>query len=142
MDTHQCEEMICTDHEDCEGFDQVCNEAHDNCFYCGGCEGLGCCPGCHDTALNCKPGEICNMDSHLCENPNECESDEIVTRTCPESVMWSMLIIQSVSTVRRAPVATLASQVACMLEAVTGFQAVLQPSPLTATRITSVRLRA
>ena len=23
MDTHQCEEMICTDHEDCEGFDQV-----------------------------------------------------------------------------------------------------------------------
>jgi len=76
MDTHQCEEMICTDHEDCEGFDQVCNEAHDNCFYCGGCEGLGCCPGCHDTALNCKPGEICNMDSHLCENPNECESDE------------------------------------------------------------------
>ena len=29
----------------CEGFDQVCNEAHDNCFYCGECGDLGCCPG-------------------------------------------------------------------------------------------------
>eukprot|EP00090_Calanus_glacialis_P038285 TRINITY_DN6687_c0_g1_i1.p1 TRINITY_DN6687_c0_g1~~TRINITY_DN6687_c0_g1_i1.p1 ORF type:complete len:690 (-),score=119.86 TRINITY_DN6687_c0_g1_i1:89-2158(-) len=76
LDTHQCEETICTEDEMCEGFNQVCNDAHDNCFYCGGCEGLGCCPGCHDTALNCKPGDVCNMDSHLCENPNLCETDE------------------------------------------------------------------
>jgi len=74
--THQCEETICTEDEMCLGFDHVCNDAHDNCFYCGGCEDLGCCPGCHNTTLNCKPGDVCNMDSHLCENPNQCETDK------------------------------------------------------------------
>lgn len=75
LDTHQCEETICTEDANCDGYDQVCNEAHDNCFYCGGCEGLGCCPGCHDTDLNCNQGDICNMDTHMCEPKDQCTSD-------------------------------------------------------------------
>eukprot|EP00092_Neocalanus_flemingeri_P009584 GFUD01010315.1.p1 GENE.GFUD01010315.1~~GFUD01010315.1.p1 ORF type:complete len:765 (-),score=130.93 GFUD01010315.1:80-2374(-) len=75
LNTHQCEEMVCTEDSMCEGFDQVCNEAHDNCAYCGGCADLGCCPGCHDSDLNCKQGDICNMDTHMCEPLNECDTD-------------------------------------------------------------------
>ena len=95
LDTHTCVESICTEDNMCEGYDEVCNEAHDNCYYCGGtdCGALGCCPGkisnqpimqqlkgylsgCHDTALNCKQGEICNLDTHRCEEMDECQTDE------------------------------------------------------------------
>jgi len=75
LDTHKCEEMICTEDNMCEGFDQVCNDANDNCFYCGECGDLGCCPGCHDTDLNCKAGDFCNLDTHECEPTDKCKTD-------------------------------------------------------------------
>ena len=44
-----CVPDICVEDNECVGFDQVCNENHDNCFYCGGDEcpenSSGCCEG-------------------------------------------------------------------------------------------------
>merc|ERR1711993_190211 len=82
------------------GFDQICNEQYDNCFYCGAgdCEtSFGCCPGCHDSDLNCQyptpicmgdhtcgcqsdsdcnAGDFCNSDTNACEKiPDECQTD-------------------------------------------------------------------
>ena len=45
---HLCEPEVCVEDTECPGFDQICNEQYDNCFYCGAgdCEtSFGCCPG-------------------------------------------------------------------------------------------------
>ena len=85
-------QLYCTgqDHPDCSGFDEICNAAHDNCFFCGECVDQladGCCPGkslqfvtlpcssthyrlpgCHEDS-NCAGTMICNTDTHICEEP-------------------------------------------------------------------------
>merc|ERR1711953_1425707 len=98
-DTNVCEAQ-CVEDTECVGFDQICNENYDNCFYCGAgdCEtSFGCCPGSHDSDLNCqypKPicmgdhtcgcqsdsdcnaGDFCNSDTNACEKiPDECQTD-------------------------------------------------------------------
>ena len=44
-----CELYVCLADTECDGFDQICNAQHDNCFYCGqdDCPHHtdGCCPG-------------------------------------------------------------------------------------------------
>jgi len=69
-DTHLCEEGgVCDTDDFCDGFNQTCNANYDNCFYCGGDCGShdGCCPGCHDSALNCEhPTPVCNLATHTC----------------------------------------------------------------------------
>jgi len=86
--SHECEQVVCFDDPDCAGFDQVCNAAHDNCFFCGDgsdCASTdGCCQGCHDSDLNCAyPTPVCNQGSHLCgcssdadcNSPDYCDTD-------------------------------------------------------------------
>ena len=49
-DNGLCVVDVCDVTPDCDGYDEVCNAAHDNCFYCGGddCDSNdGCCPGKH-----------------------------------------------------------------------------------------------
>ena len=55
---------------ECDGFDAVCDVTYSNCFYCGDCDGFGCCPGC-STDNNCVyPAPVC-QDDHKCG----CNSD-------------------------------------------------------------------
>ena len=45
---HLCQSAVCLEDTECVGFDQICNENYDNCFYCGAgdCNASdGCCPG-------------------------------------------------------------------------------------------------
>ena len=52
-DNNMCVEK-CKDDPECDGYDAVCNDAYDNCFYCGDCEGQGCCPGKMVIVFNCN----------------------------------------------------------------------------------------
>ena len=75
--THECELKVCDDHPFCDGWDQICNENYDNCFFCGGDCGAsdGCCQGCHDSDLNCAyPTPVCDGTAHICGcwNDNDC----------------------------------------------------------------------
>ena len=48
-ETGVCELAVCLADTECDGFDQICNDQYDNCFYCGkdDCPHHtdGCCPG-------------------------------------------------------------------------------------------------
>merc|ERR1739838_1267451 len=89
---HQCELSVCNDSSFCAGFDQICNDNYDNCFFCGGCGAVdGCCPGCHDDDLNCAyPQPVCNQATHTCgcENDNDCNVGDFCntdTNTCEQT---------------------------------------------------------
>ena len=45
--SHVCVAGVCEDHPDCDGYDEVCDADHSNCFFCGGDCGSsdGCCEG-------------------------------------------------------------------------------------------------
>jgi len=85
-DSHLCESDngVCVTDPECIGYDVTCNVAHDNCFFCGDdsdcASSNGCCPGCHDSALNCAyPYPICNQDTHRCgcTTNDECNAPDI-----------------------------------------------------------------
>merc|ERR1711884_484123 len=78
-----CELYVCLADTECDGYDQICNAQHDNCFYCGqdDCPHHtdGCCPGCHDSALNCEyPTPVCDQASHTCKcnDDSDCHAED------------------------------------------------------------------
>merc|ERR1712241_198219 len=78
-----CEIAVCLADTECNGFDQICNAQYDNCFYCGkdDCPSNadGCCPGCHDSALNCEyPAPVCDQASHTCKcsEDSDCHAED------------------------------------------------------------------
>jgi len=78
---HLCEAAACVEDTECPGYNVICNENNDNCYYCGGNCGSndGCCPGCHDSDLNCQyPTPICDGSSHICGcwNDTDCNAGD------------------------------------------------------------------
>merc|ERR1711872_1017612 len=95
------------------------NVAHDNCFFCGGdsdcASSNGCCPGCHDSALNCAyPYPICNQDTHRCgcttndecNAPDICDNNQCVPPSpcaedneCEHGITFAMISMTTVTIV-------------------------------------------